>query len=226
MESLFIVLILLSVVVLIVGLTKPQAIKLKSRKDVALVSGGAILFFFICVAVATPNTSTQPTPVVTTSNPSTVVSTSTAVVQTPVIVKNSAVVKTQVVQPTQTEVQTQASAPVQTPVVTPSPSPIVPAEYKSALSQATTYANTMYLSKQGVYDQLVSEYGGKFSAASAQYAIDNVKADWNANALAQAKTYQDTMNLSPAAVRDQLVSEYGGKFTATEADYAIQHLND
>ena len=36
--------------------------------------------------------------------------------------------------------------------------PSVPAEYKSALSQATTYANQMNLSKRGVYDQLVSEY--------------------------------------------------------------------
>jgi len=103
--------------------------------------------------------------------------------------------------------------------------PSVPAEYKSALSQAGTYANSMHLSKQGLYDQLVSEYGGKFSAEAAQYAIDNVKADWNANALAQAKTYQNDMNLSPAAVRDQLVSAYGGKFTEAEADYAIANLN-
>lgn len=104
--------------------------------------------------------------------------------------------------------------------------PTVPAEYTSALSQAGTYANTMHLSKQGVYDQLVSEYGGKFSAEAAQYAIDNVKADWNANALAQAKTYQNDMHLSPAAVHDQLVSANGAKFTASEADYAIAHLND
>lgn len=103
--------------------------------------------------------------------------------------------------------------------------PSVPAEYKSALSQATSYANSMKLSKQGVYDQLVSEYGGKFSAEAAQYAIDNVKADWNANALSQAKTYQNNMSMSPAGVRDQLISQYGGKFTEAEADYAIQNLN-
>jgi TM2 domain-containing membrane protein YozV len=103
--------------------------------------------------------------------------------------------------------------------------PSVPVEYKSALSQADTYANTMHLSKQGLYDQLVSQYGGKFTAEAAQYAIDNVKADWNANALDQAKTYQNDMHLSPAAVRDQLVSQYGGKFTEAEADYAIQNLN-
>jgi hypothetical protein len=104
--------------------------------------------------------------------------------------------------------------------------PDVPAEYTSALNQGTSYANTMHMSKQGVYDQLVSEYGGKFSAAAAQYAIDNVKADWNANALAKAKDYQDKMHQSPSAIHDQLTSAYGEKFTAVEADYAIAHLND
>ncbi|KAB8289174.1 prophage Lp1 protein 5 [Bifidobacterium ramosum] len=104
--------------------------------------------------------------------------------------------------------------------------PKVPAEYRSALIQADTYANVMHMSKQGVYDQLVSEYGGKFSAEAAQYAIDNVHADWNANALAKAKTYQNDMAMSPEAIRDQLVSEHGERFTADEADYAIEHLND
>jgi len=102
----------------------------------------------------------------------------------------------------------------------------VPKEYKSALNKAASYANTMHMSKRGVYDQLVSDYGEKFSAEAAQYAIDNVKADWNANALAKAKNYQNTMNMSPAAIHDQLTSEYGEKFTQAEADYAIQHLND
>jgi len=102
----------------------------------------------------------------------------------------------------------------------------VPTEYKSALKQAGSYAKTMHMSKQGVYDQLVSEYGGKFSAEAAQYAIDNVVADWNANAVAQAKNYQDVMSLSPSAIYDQLTSQYGAKFTQEEADYAIQHLND
>ena len=102
----------------------------------------------------------------------------------------------------------------------------VPKEYKSALNKAASYANTMHMSKRGVYDQLVSDYGEKFSAEAAQYAIDNVKADWNANALSKAKNYQNTMNMSPAAIHDQLTSEYGEKFTQAEADYAIQHLND
>lgn len=102
--------------------------------------------------------------------------------------------------------------------------PAVPAEYKSALAKADSYANTQHMSKKGLYDQLTSEYGEQFSKEAAQYAVDNVQTDWNANALAKAKSYQETQNMSPAAIRDQLVSDYGEKFTAAEADYAIQHL--
>jgi hypothetical protein len=113
------------------------------------------------------------------------------------------------------------------PTPTPAPkAPSVPAEYKSALSKATSYSSMQHLSKQGVYDQLTSEYGEKFSAAAARYAIDNVKADWNANALAKAKSYQSQQSMSPASIHDQLTSSFGEKFTAAEADYAIQHLND
>ncbi|MGW9405718.1 Ltp family lipoprotein [Arthrobacter sp. NPDC055585] len=112
------------------------------------------------------------------------------------------------------------------PTESPAAEEPVPPEYQSALRQAETYANTLQLSKLGVYDQLVSEYGGQFSPEAAQYAVDNVKADWNQNALESAKSYQDTMAMSPSAIYDQLVSEFGGKFTPEEADYAIQNLNN
>jgi hypothetical protein len=136
---------------------------------------------------------------------------------------------------TQTASKTE-STPTTSPAVkgtettsTPTPAaktPSVPAEYASALTKATEYSNMMHMSKAGVSDQLTSDYGEKFTAAAAQYAIDNVKANWNANALAKAKDYQKRMSMSPAAIRDQLVSSNGEKFTAAEADYAIQHLND
>jgi hypothetical protein len=111
------------------------------------------------------------------------------------------------------------------PAQTKAPEPKVPAEYKSALVKAKQYSDTMHMSKQGIYDQLTSQYGEKFSAEAAQYAVDNLKTDYNANALAKAKDYQKTMNMSPAAIHDQLTSTSGEKFTQAEADYAIQHLN-
>ena len=58
----------------------------------------------------------------------------------------------------------------------------------------------------------------------AQYAIDNVEADWKENALKSAETYQETMAMSPNAIYDQLISEYGGQFTEEEAQYAIDNL--
>ncbi len=100
----------------------------------------------------------------------------------------------------------------------------VPKEYESALSQAKSFSKNLHMSKQGIYDQLVSEYGGKFSKEAAQYAIDNVEANWKENALEQARSYQDNLHMSPAAIYDQLISEYGGQFTKEEAQYAIDKL--
>ena len=101
----------------------------------------------------------------------------------------------------------------------------IPTEYKSALRKAKLYADTMNMSKAGLYDQLTSEYGEKFTVEAAQYAIDNITVDWKENALKKAKSYQETMAMSPSAIYDQLISEYGEKFTAEEAQYAIDNLN-
>lgn len=100
----------------------------------------------------------------------------------------------------------------------------IPTEYKNALRKAKIYSDTMNMSKAGLYDQLTSEYGEKFPAEAAQYAIDNVQADWKENALKKAKTYQETMAMSQSAIYDQLISEYGEKFTAEEAQYAVDNL--
>lgn len=102
--------------------------------------------------------------------------------------------------------------------------PDIPKEYKNALEKAKTYSELMYMSKQGIYDQLTSEYGEQFSVDAAQYAVDNLDADYNYNALQKAKQYQDTMSMSKSAIYDQLISEYGEKFTAEEAQYAIDNL--
>ncbi len=102
--------------------------------------------------------------------------------------------------------------------------PDVPTEYKNALIKAQQYSDTMYMSKAGLYDQLTSEYGEQFSEEAAEYAIDNVQADWKANALEKAKQYEEQMSMSPSAIHDQLTSDYGEQFTEEEADYAIENL--
>ena len=102
----------------------------------------------------------------------------------------------------------------------------MPKEYQNALEKAEIYSDTMYMSKAGIYDQLTSEYGEQFPAEAAQYAIDNLDADYKYNALQKAKSYQETMSMSKEAIRDQLTSEYGEQFTQEEADYAVEHLDE
>lgn len=100
----------------------------------------------------------------------------------------------------------------------------IPKEYQSALKKAHVYANEMHMSKASLYDQLVSEYGENFSEEAAQYAVDNVEADWKENALQKAILYQDEMAMSPNAIYEQLISEHGEQFTEEEAQYAIDNL--
>ena len=100
----------------------------------------------------------------------------------------------------------------------------VPQEYKNALKKAESYSEMMHMSKAAIYDQLTSEYGEGFPEDAAQYAIDNLDADWNYNALKKAETYYEDMAMSKDAIYDQLVSEYGEQFTAEQAQYAIDNL--
>lgn len=100
----------------------------------------------------------------------------------------------------------------------------VPREYKNALNKAKLYSQSMHMSKQGIYDQLISPYGENFPEDAAEYAVNNLVADYNKNALAKAKIYYNEMSMSKQSVYDQLTSSYGEQFTASEAQYAIDNL--
>lgn len=100
----------------------------------------------------------------------------------------------------------------------------VPIEHKNALIKAEMYGKTMHMSKQKIYDQLTSEFGEKFPPEAAQYAIDNVKLDYNKLALEKAKTYQTQMAMSRDQIYEQLTSDAGEGFTPEEARYAIDNL--
>lgn len=101
----------------------------------------------------------------------------------------------------------------------------IPKEYANALKKAKSYSDNMYMSKAAIHDQLTSEYGEGFSEEAADYAVENLVADYKANALHKAKSYQDNMAMSTSAIYDQLVSEYGEQFTEEEAQYAIDNLD-
>lgn len=108
-------------------------------------------------------------------------------------------------------------------IVEPS-KPEISREFQNALKSAQNYVDLMPFSEKGLYDQLTAEYGEQFPAEAAQYAIENLDVDYNAEALESAKNYQETMPMSDSGLYDQLTSEYGERFTAEQAQYAIDNL--
>lgn len=84
METLFVILLLLSLGVMLVGLVVPSKVRLDSRKRVAQVFGGTSLVFFIILAiVADPVTETAPIAEVVAQNPAPVVETESSPAKQP-----------------------------------------------------------------------------------------------------------------------------------------------
>lgn len=66
------------------------------------------------------------------------------------------------------------ATPTPSPTPTPTPVPELSLEYKNALEKARSYSKHLHLSKQRMYEQLTSEYGGGFPPDAAQYAVDTL----------------------------------------------------
>ncbi|MGK0577457.1 Ltp family lipoprotein [Macrococcus capreoli] len=95
-------------------------------------------------------------------------------------------------------------------------------EAEKALNKAKTYSDMMLMSKKGIYNQLTSE-ADKFKDEDAQWAVDNLKADYKKNAAAKAKDYSEQQSMSKDAIKQQLTSQ-AEAFTEEEATYAISQL--
>lgn len=145
--------------------------------------------------------------------------------ETPIPESQTALVETEPSSEVSVEAETQTPSVESPSVEAPSvETASVPTEYKSALKKAASYAEVMNMSKQGIHDQLTSDYGEGFSVEAADYALEQLVADWNENALKKAASYSETMHMSKRGLYDQLISEYGEQFTAEEAQYAIDHV--
>ena len=46
--------------------------------------------------------------------------------------------------------------------------------YYNALESAKSYSETMDMSSDAIYDQLISDYGGKFTEDQASYAVQHL----------------------------------------------------
>lgn len=121
-----------------------------------------------------------------------------------------------------TTVPTTTTMPTTAPTTTtvaPTTVEAVPREYRNALQSANDYLAYTAFSKGGLYDQLLYE---QYPPEAAQYAVNNVEADWNEQALRSANDYLGFTAMSNGDLYDQLIYE---KFTPEQAQYAIDNLD-
>ena len=108
--------------------------------------------------------------------------------------------------------------------VIPEEKETVPFEYEQALKSAQNYVDTLHFSRQGLKQQLTSEYGSGFSEEAAEYALEHVDVDYKEEAVEAAQSYLDAMSFSREGLKQQLTSEYGSGFTEEEAEYALDQV--
>lgn len=96
---------------------------------------------------------------------------------------------------------------------------------QNAYASAERYLNFKAFSRNGLLDQLTSEYGDGFPAEDAEFAVARLEAaglvDWNEQAAKSAKSYLEHMPFSRQGLLDQLTSEYGEHFTPEQAAYGV-----
>lgn len=119
-----------------------------------------------------------------------------------------------------------------TPTATPTPTSTTPPAPAATAAETQAYlAAQGYLrsgigfSQAGLLAQLTSSYGSGFAAADAQWAIDKITPDWNAQAVIAAKGYMASgIGFSRSSLIDQMTSPYGSQFTPDQAAYAADKV--
>jgi hypothetical protein len=104
------------------------------------------------------------------------------------------------------------------------PKPTMTVAQEEALEAAESYLDSGHFSKKGLFDQLTSEYGEGFAKKDVTFALNHVKADYNAEAREAAESYLDSGHFSHNSLMDQLTSEYGEQFTEAQAAQAVKSV--
>lgn len=105
--------------------------------------------------------------------------------------------------------------------ITAEEKPKLTLEQENALEQAASYLEYSSFSRQGLIDQMSSEYGSGYPVDVATWAVDYLNPDWNAQAVEQAKSYLEYSSFSRDGLYEQLTSAYGSQFTPEQANHAL-----
>lgn len=94
----------------------------------------------------------------------------------------------------------------------------VPREHRNALNKAENYLSWAGMSEDSLRKQLAYE---EYPSDAIDYALANVKVDYNEQALIKAKSYDNWASMSDSQLYDQLKFE---GFTDEQAQYALDNL--
>jgi hypothetical protein len=104
----------------------------------------------------------------------------------------------------------------------PTAAPGLTRAQKNAVRSAKAYINMSGFSRDGLIQQLSSEYGDGYKVADATVAVDSLGIDWNENAVRSAKQYLDMSGFSCKGLIQQLSSSAGDKYTVSQATYGAR----
>ena len=93
---------------------------------------------------------------------------------------------------------------------------------KNAVRSAENYLAFKGFSRDGLIDQLSSEYGDKYDKQDATVAVDSLDVDWNEQAAKSAQSYLELKGFSCQGLVEQLSSKHGDKFTKEQAQYGAK----
>ncbi|MEC5211319.1 hypothetical protein RCH20_002402 [Psychrobacter sp. PL15] len=93
---------------------------------------------------------------------------------------------------------------------------------KNAVRSAKQYVSMTGFSRDGLIEQLSSEYGDGYEVNDSTVAVDSLGIDWNEQAVRSAEQYLNMTGFSCDGLIEQLSSSAGSKYTVSEATYGAQ----
>lgn len=93
---------------------------------------------------------------------------------------------------------------------------------RKAVRSAKSYLSFQAFSRDGLIQQLSSQYGDGYSVSDATAAVNSLSVNWNAQAVKSANQYLEMMGFSCSGLIQQLSSDAGDKYTKSQATYGAQ----
>lgn len=93
---------------------------------------------------------------------------------------------------------------------------------KNAVRSAQQYITVQGFSRNGLIEQLSSEYGDGYNVSDATAAVDSMDIDWDSQAVRSAEQYLSSQGFSCNGLIEQLSSSHGDKYTRSQAAHGAK----